>query len=259
MSAEQTTGTDPSGGDGFGVNRWLVDELYEQYREDPDSLSPSWQEFFEDYRPETPLGRGPDTGVETTEDDQAAVRARAKEEAAERDDAAEREDAARKEAERAAAADGEAAEQEVEEEADEEAEGEAEDVEAAPERIRGIKAAIAQNMEKSLAVPTATSVRTVPAKLLEVNRRIANNYLRRTYGGKVSFTHIIAYAAVKALDAVPNMRSTYAEVDGKPGIVRREHVNLGLAVDVERDEAPSIIRFVLGDDDKACESHPPGR
>jgi multifunctional 2-oxoglutarate metabolism enzyme len=54
-------------------------------------------------------------------------------------------------------------------------------------------------METSLGVPTATSVRDVPAKLLEVNRRIINNYLRRTRGGKVSFTHLIAYAMVKAV------------------------------------------------------------
>jgi len=46
-------------------------------------------------------------------------------------------------------------------------------------------------MEASLGVPTATSVRVAPAKLLEVNRVIVNNQLFRTTGGKVSFTHLI--------------------------------------------------------------------
>src|SRR5438309_11460791 len=34
----------------FGPNAWLVDEMYEQFRRDPSSVSESWQEFFADYR-----------------------------------------------------------------------------------------------------------------------------------------------------------------------------------------------------------------
>jgi multifunctional 2-oxoglutarate metabolism enzyme len=233
-------------GNGFGVNTWLVDELYEQYREDPDSLSRSWQEFFEDYKPEGGPSKGPSTGTETQESDEAAKKARAKAETAEEDD----EDAAREEAQKQEAVGDEESresqeqqEQEREQEAEQarEAEEGAEETGPQPEKIRGIKAAIASNMEQSLQVPTATSVREVPAKLLEVNRTIANNYLRRTYGGKVSYTHIIAYAAIKALDAVPNMRSTYDEVDGKPAIVKRESVNLGLAVDHQRDDGERVL------------------
>ncbi len=63
--------------------------------------------------------------------------------------------------------------------------------------MRGAAGRIVANMEASLAVPTATSVRVVPAKLLEVNRTIVNNQLFRTTGGKVSFTHLIGYAVVK--------------------------------------------------------------
>ena len=69
----------------------------------------------------------------------------------------------------------------------------------APEPLRGAAARIVANMEASLQVPTATSVRSVPAKLLEVNRQILNNHLARTRGGKVSFTHLIGYAVVRAL------------------------------------------------------------
>jgi hypothetical protein len=73
-----------------------------------------------------------------------------------------------------------------------------------------VQARIVENMEASLTVPTATSVRTVPAKLLEVNRQILNNHLGRTGRGKVSFTHLIAtrYARNDL-----NLCSSY-EVDG---------------------------------------------
>ena len=103
--------------------------------------------------------------------------------------------------------------------------------------LRGAAGRIVANMEASLGVPTATSVRVVPAKLLEVNRTIVNNQLFRTTGGKVSFTHLIGYAVVKALMAVPAMNAAFvADADGKgtPGVVRHRHVGLGLAVDVEK-------------------------
>ncbi len=72
-------------------------------------------------------------------------------------------------------------------------------------------------METSLTVPTATSVRAVPAKLLADNRIVINNHLRRARGGKVSFTHLIGYALVQALRDYPEMNNSFAEVDGQPG------------------------------------------
>ena len=88
-------------------------------------------------------------------------------------------------------------------------------------------------MTASLAVPTATSVRSVPAKLLADNRIVINNHLRRGRGGKVSFTHLIGYAVVQALKAMPEMNDAYTEENGKPAVARPEHVNLGLAIDVQ--------------------------
>jgi len=64
--------------------------------------------------------------------------------------------------------------------------------------IRGGALKIVENMEASLGVPTATSVRVIPAKLLEVNRQILNNHLKRARGGKVSFTHLIGFAVLLA-------------------------------------------------------------
>lgn len=101
--------------------------------------------------------------------------------------------------------------------------------------IRGVGARIVANMEASLAVPTATSYRQVPAKLLELNRRIINDHLIKMLRGKVSFTHLIAYAIVRALDEVPAMTSTYLEgEDGRPRVVHHDEVGLGIAVDKER-------------------------
>ncbi len=106
------------------------------------------------------------------------------------------------------------------------------------EPLRGAAARIVTNMESSLSVPTATSFREVPAKLLEVNRKIINGYLGRTRGGKVSFTHIIGYAVVRAIaDTTPVMNSSFLEgPDGKPRIVRHDHIGLGIAVDLEKSD-----------------------
>jgi multifunctional 2-oxoglutarate metabolism enzyme len=91
-------------------------------------------------------------------------------------------------------------------------------------------------MVASLSVPTATSVRTVPAKLLVDNRIVINNHLGRGRGGKVSFTHLIGYAVLRALAITPEMNYSYAEIDGKPALAQPEHVNFGLAIDIQKDD-----------------------
>ena len=107
--------------------------------------------------------------------------------------------------------------------------------------IRGVASTIADNMNASRSMPTATSIRNVPAKLLEVNRRIVNNQLQRTRGGKVSFTHLIGWAIVRAMDAIPAMTASYHEADGKGYVRRPEQINLGLAVDVEKKDGSRTL------------------
>ncbi|MCZ2816550.1 multifunctional oxoglutarate decarboxylase/oxoglutarate dehydrogenase thiamine pyrophosphate-binding subunit/dihydrolipoyllysine-residue succinyltransferase subunit [Modestobacter sp. VKM Ac-2984] len=116
--------------------------------------------------------------------------------------------------------------------------GRAEDDDAGPKRtpLRGAAASVVKNMNASLTVPTATSVRAVPAKLMVDNRIVINNHLARARGGKISFTHLIGYALVRALDDFPNMNSAFAEVDGKPVHVQPEHVNFGLAIDLPKPD-----------------------
>ncbi|HEY5439201.1 MAG TPA: multifunctional oxoglutarate decarboxylase/oxoglutarate dehydrogenase thiamine pyrophosphate-binding subunit/dihydrolipoyllysine-residue succinyltransferase subunit [Acidimicrobiales bacterium] len=119
--------------------------------------------------------------------------------------------------------------------------------------LRGAAARIVSNMEASLAVPTATSVRTVSARLLEINRAALNESLTRSSGAKVSFTHFIAFAIVQGLKALPSLNASFvAAVDkkGTPGIRRHEHVGLGLAVDVERpDGTRNLLVPVIRDAD----------
>ncbi len=105
--------------------------------------------------------------------------------------------------------------------------------------LRGAQSRIASNMIESLGVPTATSIRPIPAKLLEVNRELLNNHLRRTLGGKVSFTHIIGFAIVKALQSVPALNSTFVAStgsNGSSGVIHHEHIGLGIAVDIEKSD-----------------------
>ncbi|WP_243658999.1 multifunctional oxoglutarate decarboxylase/oxoglutarate dehydrogenase thiamine pyrophosphate-binding subunit/dihydrolipoyllysine-residue succinyltransferase subunit [Tamaricihabitans halophyticus] len=117
--------------------------------------------------------------------------------------------------------------------------------------LRGAAAAIAKNMDASLTVPTATSVRAVPAKLMADNRIVINNHLKRTRGGKVSFTHLIGYALVRALRDFPNMNRHYQLVDGKPNAVTPEHVNLGIAIDQKgKDGSRSLVVAAI----KKCEN-----
>src|SRR3712207_4248435 len=105
-------------------------------------------------------------------------------------------------------------------------------------------------MDASLEVPTATSVRAVPAKLLVDNRIVINNHLARGRGGKVSFTHLIGYALVRAVVAQPAMNNSFAEVDGKPALAQPEHVNLGIAIDLAK---PDGSRTLVVPSIKNCE------
>ncbi|WP_238154343.1 multifunctional oxoglutarate decarboxylase/oxoglutarate dehydrogenase thiamine pyrophosphate-binding subunit/dihydrolipoyllysine-residue succinyltransferase subunit [Ornithinimicrobium sufpigmenti] len=102
--------------------------------------------------------------------------------------------------------------------------------------LRGATARVVTNMESSLEVPTATSARAMPAKLLIDNRTVINNHLARSRGGKVSFTHLIGYAMVKALQVMPEMNNGFAMQDGKPFLVQPAHINLGLAIDVPKPD-----------------------
>ncbi|QJA00607.1 multifunctional oxoglutarate decarboxylase/oxoglutarate dehydrogenase thiamine pyrophosphate-binding subunit/dihydrolipoyllysine-residue succinyltransferase subunit [Leifsonia sp. PS1209] len=114
--------------------------------------------------------------------------------------------------------------------------------------LRGMSKTLATNMDASLTVPTATSVRTIPAKLMIDNRIVINNHLKRARGGKVSFTHLIGWALIQALKEFPSQNVYYDVIDGKPSLVAPAHVNLGIAIDLPKPDGtrallvPSIKR-----------------
>src|SRR6266705_2570567 len=101
--------------------------------------------------------------------------------------------------------------------------------------IRGPALRIAENMEASLAVPTATSQRQVPLKLLDENRRVINQHLAAS-GRKVSYTHVVARAILKALESFPQLNDSFEEADESAYRVRHAEVNFGVAVDVTKKD-----------------------
>jgi multifunctional 2-oxoglutarate metabolism enzyme len=209
----------------FGANSWLVDEMYAQYLTDPDAVGESWREFFSDYRGGQPQTFGHQAATPTASTPAPVERIAPTAAASVPASAV---------APSPASPTGLVVGTDV------------------GEPIRGAGVAIAANMERSLSVPTATSFRNVPAKLLEVNRKVINGYLSRSGQGKLSFTHLIGYAIVRAIaDAVPAMNNTYAEgTDGKPRLIRNEHVQMGLAVDVGKaDGSRTLVVPVLRDAD----------
>jgi multifunctional 2-oxoglutarate metabolism enzyme len=254
----------------FGPNEWLVDELYQRYQADPGSVDRAWWNFFADYHPKppdqaraaTPPGAagaaagsavaGPASAPPASGNHVAAPAGQPGAPAAPATPGAPgapgapaapgtgrpgtspgRIPADQPPARVPAAAPGTAPAAPAAAPAGPEAAG----ADGVTEiRLRGAAARAAANMAASLAVPTATSVRAIPAKLLVDNRIVINNHLGRGRGGKVSFTHLIGYAMVRALTVAPEMNESYAEADGKPVLVRPEHVNLGLAIDVRKSD-----------------------
>jgi 2-oxoglutarate dehydrogenase E1 component len=99
--------------------------------------------------------------------------------------------------------------------------------------LRGPAAMLAAAMNESLEVPTATSFRTLAVDTLDAKRKAINEALKER-GMKVSFTHLIAWAIVRSAVEWPVMTRTYDDHDGRPRAVESAHVNLGIAVDVQR-------------------------
>ncbi len=107
--------------------------------------------------------------------------------------------------------------------------------------LHGSASKIALNMQASLSIPTATSQRQIPVKVIDENRRLLNQHLDLTSGGRISYTQLIGWAIVKSLKHFPNLNNAYAEIDGHPGRFERPAVNLGIAVDVERKDGSRLL------------------
>ncbi len=217
----------------LGANEWLVEEMREAFDKDPASVPTQWAAYFGQHP--VPVSNGatsaPSPSKATQPASQPAPKATPRPPAAAAEPARGTTAPVAKESKPAAPV--------------------ASTDEPTHTTLRGIAAATAKNMDVSLSVPTATSVRNVPVKLLWDNRVVINNHLKRARGGKVSFTHIIGYALVKAIKSMPEMNNSYAELAGKPTMVTPAHINLGLAIDQQK---PDGTRQLVAPSIKACET-----
>ncbi|MBY0505442.1 MAG: 2-oxo acid dehydrogenase subunit E2, partial [Bryobacteraceae bacterium] len=108
--------------------------------------------------------------------------------------------------------------------------------------LRGVAAKIAENMNASLTVPTATSQRVFTVKVIDENRQLVNEHRALNGKSKVSYTHLIAWAIVRALKTNPAINHAYLENADGPFRIVRPRVNLGIAVDVAgKDGARSLM------------------
>jgi len=114
--------------------------------------------------------------------------------------------------------------------------------------LRGPAAMLAKAMNESLGIPTATSFRTVPVDSLDAKRKALNGVLKDR-GMKISFTHLVAWAIVKATEEFPVMARTFEIRDGKPFVVEPGAISLGIAVDVERKGSRSLMVPAIKDAD----------
>jgi 2-oxoglutarate dehydrogenase E1 component len=188
------------------INSWLEDELYQQYLHDRAEVDESWTQVFEGNGAPEPRVEGPPPAA-APEAPPAALEAPP---------------AAPEAFQPVAAA--------VSPPGDD------------LQPLRGTAARIVDNMEASLSIPTATSQRTIPVKVVDENRTIINQHLTLTGKGKVSYTHLIAWAILRAIDSFPNLNSAFVERDGQPFRHQRKQLNFGVAIDVAgKDGGRSLL------------------
>ncbi|MFE5672490.1 multifunctional oxoglutarate decarboxylase/oxoglutarate dehydrogenase thiamine pyrophosphate-binding subunit/dihydrolipoyllysine-residue succinyltransferase subunit [Agromyces sp. NPDC056523] len=284
MSSQLTgSGSDGTTSAEFGANEWLVDEMYERFLADPQSVDETWRPVLEHYRRiRTGEAAAPAPQAPASMPDEAEVLRAANESA----DGA---PAAPAQAAPAPAQAAPAPAQSAPAQAPAPAQPTQQPVTSSPSTapsavigqapaarttsvaprtapvpadvpvtspqpkvdggaredeilpLKGLPKTLAANMDASLTVPTATSVRTVPAKLMIDNRIVINNHLRRSRGGKVSFTHLIGWALIQALKEFPSQNVYYSEVDGKPSLVKPAHIGLGIAIDIPKPDGTRAL------------------
>ncbi len=190
----------------FGPNSALVEELYNQYQENPDLVPDHWRRYFDeldgkiaDSDTSTDMN-GDGLLVETKE--REAPKVPKKPEIKEK-----------KKAKEPALPEG-----------------------AEAEIIKGVSAKIVENMDDSLQVPTATSLRVLPVKMLSEDRTIINRHLLQRGEPKASFTHFIGWAIAQALKDFPNLNAYYDSQNGTPRRIKQGQVNLGIAIDVQNKD-----------------------
>ena len=226
---------------GFGANEWMVEEMRAAWSADPSSVSPQWRELFETVpsaglrRPSSTSSNGFANGSASSalgEPRRATITTQA---ASSQRHSSAVQDVTRSDLPPAPPSDTAPPTspyaQRLAAHPAHDLEGDG--CEDSSVRLKGAAARTAKNMDDSLSMPTATSARAVPAKVLIENRAVINSHLARTRGGKVSFTHLIGWAVVESLSEMPSMNVSYGvDEAGKPVLHEPAHVAFGLAIDV---------------------------
>ncbi|MDR9415323.1 MAG: multifunctional oxoglutarate decarboxylase/oxoglutarate dehydrogenase thiamine pyrophosphate-binding subunit/dihydrolipoyllysine-residue succinyltransferase subunit [Gracilimonas sp.] len=198
----------------FGPNSALVEELYDQYQNDPESVPAHWKRYFDELEGK-PVDASEPEELQPSQTEVAAPPAtngdtQVKEKETQKKSAPKKEAAAPKNAQL--------------------------------EKIKGVATKIVENMDDSLEVPTATSLRVLPVKMMVEDRTIINRHLLRRHEPKASFTHFIAWAIIRALKEYPNLNSSYLFKDGNHYRVIPDSVNLGVAVDLQsKDGSRNLV------------------
>ncbi|GAB5409337.1 MAG: multifunctional oxoglutarate decarboxylase/oxoglutarate dehydrogenase thiamine pyrophosphate-binding subunit/dihydrolipoyllysine-residue succinyltransferase subunit [Balneolaceae bacterium] len=192
----------------FGPNSALVEELYEQYKDDSGSVPQHWKKYFDELN-----GIDPDLASSASAAPSSV------------EVATSTNGAATKEAPKA--------EQKKEKQAPKNAE---------VQKIKGVATKIVENMDLSLEVPTATSLRVLPVKMMVEDRTIINRHLIKRNEPKASFTHFICWAVIQSIKEFPTINHTY-HFNGKDHFrVVPDQVNLGIAVDLpNKDGSRNLV------------------
>lgn len=206
----------------FGPNAALVEELYKQFLDDPSSVPSHWRNYFKDFdtQPST-NGSESHVAIEPDSSDETSI--------ADAPPVAEQETEPPKPTVKKPAP----ATSPKPEEAQESRK---------TERIKGVAAKIVENMDKSVSIPTATSLRVMPVKLMMEDRTILNRHMINRGWSKITYTHFIAWAIVRALKEYPTINHAFDVQDGNPVRVIPEQVNFGLAIDLPgKDGKRSLV------------------
>lgn len=210
--------------DDYGANSWLVEEMYEKYKQNPDSVDKAWWPILENYQStQGAVASAPSASVPIVSDATSSIPVVAK--------------TTRVEAKPAPIP----AQAPITESIAIVPESSDEDAQDQITALKGMAKTLATNMDKSIQIPTATSVRALPAKLMIDNRLVINSHLSRTRGGKVSFTHLIGFAIIQALKKFPSQNVYYDVVDEKPVVVQPANINFGLAIDIPKPDGSRAL------------------
>ena len=191
----------------FGPNSALVEELFEQYKASPNSIPLHWQKYFDELT-------DANTVSESEPIEKAPISSTTSSSAIAQQVAIPAKDKVFAETPK----------------------------NSDLNKIKGVASKIVENMDQSLKIPTATSLRVLPVKMMIEDRILINRHLVKRHEPKASFTHFICWAVIQALKEFPSINNSY-HFNGKDHFKVVPHqVNLGVAIDLaHKDGSRNLV------------------